>query len=139
MEKSPSAFSVAHYVLLFLVSTACTVSVVWVLIAANNREAATIDKMERTSKTCQRDIADKITDLWEHDPTQVPQKYMNLVDTYANRIVTVRTTGMCNGKSFMCPMNTKRSACDPCAHNAAYKRAMFQHISDEIDRECKNK
>lgn len=139
MEKSPSAFSVAHYVLLFLVSTACTVSVVWVLIAANNRESALNDRTKPNDKTCQRTVADTVTDMWEHTPDKIPPQYVSLIDSYANRIVMVRTTGTCNGKKFICPMHTKRIECDPCAYNAANKRAMFQHISDEIDRICKNK
>ena len=57
-DDTPSAFSVSHYVLLFIVSTLCTVSVVWVLIAANNRESAINDKImapkNAAEKSCQR-------------------------------------------------------------------------------------
>jgi hypothetical protein len=142
MSQTPSAFSVSHYVLLFIVSTLCTVSVVWVLIAANNRESAIHDNLLRneirSEKTCQRAAADAITLLWEHKPQDIPQKYINMENTYANRIVPVRTSGTCNGQKFICKMGEKRSACDPCAINSAQKRAMFQHISDTIDALCKN-
>jgi len=138
IDNTPSAFSVSHYVLLFLVSTLCTISVVWVLIAANNREAALRDKIRTTStKTCQRDVADKITDIWETKTHEIPPYYKNMENNYANRVVTVRTTGTCNGEKFVCKMGEVRSACDPCAQNSAQKRAIFQHISDVIDQTCK--
>lgn len=143
MEKTPSAFSISHYILLFLVSTICTISVVWVLIAANNREAALHDKQlvqqKNMQKTCQRDVADKIVQLWENNADQIPPQYIVLINSYADRVVSVRTTGICNGKPFVCPMGAKRVDCDPCAMNSAQKRAMFQHISDAIDSVCKGK
>lgn len=140
MENTPSAFSVAHYVLLFLVSIICTISVVWVLIAANNRESRLNDKFISTStkipKSCQRRVADRIATLWESDYKNVPEKYKIMESNYANRIVPVRTTGTCNGTRFICTMGDLRYQCDPCAKKSAYKRAMFQHISDAIDQEC---
>lgn len=137
-DDTPSAFSVAHYVLLFLVSTLCTISVVWVLIAANNRESTLRDKIRtQTTKTCQRDVADKITNMWEKEPHNIPKYYKNMEHNYANRIVEVRTTGTCNGEKFVCKMGAVRSSCDPCALNSAQKRALFQHVSDIIDQTCK--
>ena len=140
-NNTPSAFSISHYILLFLVSTICTISVVWVLIAANNRESAIRDNILRhqhkLEKTCQRDTADKITELWETAPQNIPPQYITLENNYANRIVNVRTTGTCNGTRFVCEMGQVRSVCDPCANNSARKRAMFQHISDAIDKTCK--
>lgn len=140
MEQTPSAFSVAHYVLLFLVSTICTVSVVWVLIAANNRESRLNDKFisqsSNSQKSCQRRTADNVVILWESNYANVPEKYKIIETNYANRIVPVRTTGTCNGTRFICEMGDLRYQCDPCAKKSAYKRAMFQHISDAIDQEC---
>lgn len=140
MNDTPSAFSVAHYVLLFLVSTLCTVAVVWVLISANNREASINDKMlnrqTQSSKTCQRTAADQITSMWEMRPHEIPKQYLLIEKNYANRIVPVKTTGVCNGQKFICKMGDVRSSCDPCAKNSARKRAMFQHISDTIDKTC---
>ena len=137
---TPSVFSVSHYILLFIVSTLCTVAVVWVLIAANNREAALNDKLmkQNDDKTCQRNTADDITTMWETTPNNIPPKYKILETNYARRIVPVRTTGTCNGKKFICKMGTPRIECDPCAKNSAKKRAMFQHISDTIDNNCKD-
>ena len=143
MDDTPSAFSISHYVLLFIVSTLCTVSVVWVLISANNREAALHDKThiyhKQSNKTCQRATADEITSIWETRPHEIPKAYILMENNYAHRIVPVRTTGMCNGKPFDCKMGDVRSDCDPCAKNSARKRAMFQHISDAIDQECVDK
>ena len=140
MNDTPSAFSVSHYILLFLVSTICTVSVVWVLIAANNRESALRDKNMATvsdvPKSCQKDAADKIILLWETNYDNVPQGYKIMELNYANRVVPVRTTGTCNGEKFVCQMGDVRATCDPCAKNSARKRAMFQHVSDEIDASC---
>ena len=137
-ESTPSAFSISHYVLLFIVSTLCTVSVVWVLIAANNRESAINNNIKAsTDKSCQRATADAITLLWEQKPQDIPEKYIAMEQSYANRTVAVRTTGTCNGEKFICKMGQIRSACDPCALNSAKKRAMFQHISDMIDKACK--
>jgi len=137
-KNTPSAFSVAHYVLLFVVSCACTISVVWVLIATTNKETALRHKLNtETTKTCQRNAADKITHIWHNTPEQIPLAYTTLENNYANRIVPVRTTGTCNGKKFICKMGDIRSDCDPCAQNSAKKRAMFQHISDVIDEMCK--
>ena len=91
MNDTPSAFSVSHYILLFLVSTICTVSVVWVLIAANNRESALRDKNMATvsdvPKSCQKDAADKIILLWETNYDNVPQGYKIMELNYANRVV----------------------------------------------------
>lgn len=141
-NDTPSAFSVSHYVLLFIVSTLCTVSVVWVLIAANNRESAINDKImapqNAAEKSCQRTAADEVHLLWEQKPQDIPQKYITLEKNYANRIVAVRTTGTCNGQRFVCKMGQHRQDCDPCAKKSAHKRAMFQHISDTIDEVCKN-
>jgi hypothetical protein len=142
MSETPSAFSVAHYVLLFIVSTLCTISVVWVLIAANNRETTIHSHILKTNtntkKSCERAAADAITLLWQNSPQDVPEKYKIMENNYANRIVPVRTTGTCNGVKFICTMGSVRSKCDPCAKNSAQKRAMFQHISDTIDELCKN-
>ncbi len=138
MSETPSAFSISHYVLLFIVSTLCTISVVWVLIAANNREAAIHDNQILThNKHCQRNAADSVTTIWKHRPNEIPPKYKLMERNYANRVVDVRTTGTCNGKNFTCQMGDIRSSCDPCATNSAQKRAMFQHISDTIDDVCK--
>ena len=140
VDNTPSAFSISHYVLLFIVSTLCTISVVWVLIAANNREAAIHDnilKYENGSKTCQRETADKINDMWKSNYDTIPQRYKVMENNYANRVVSIRTTGSCNGKKFICPMGQLRSQCDPCAKSSARKRAVFQHISDSIDQNCK--
>ena len=141
-NDTPSAFSISHYVLLFIVSTLCTVSVVWVLIAANNRESAINDKIiaprNAAEKSCQRTAADEVTLLWDKKPQDIPQKYIVLETNYANRIVAVRTTGTCNGQRFICKMGQRRQDCDPCAKNSARKRAMFQHIADTIDEICKN-
>ena len=141
-DTTPSAFSISHYILLFIVSTLCTVSVVWVLIAANNREAKLHDNIltngNNNDKSCQRAAADMVTDLWEHQPQDIPEKYIILENNYAKRIVPVRTTGTCNGIKFICKMGEQRLNCDPCAKNSARKRAMFQHISDTIDELCKN-
>lgn len=143
MSETPSAFSVAHYVLLFIVSTLCTISVVWVLVAANNRESAIHDHIKKADtnaeKSCERATADAIKLLWQDKPGDIPQKYIVMENNYANRIVPVRTTGTCNGKKFTCTMGAVRATCDPCAKNTAQKRAMFQHISDTIDELCKNK
>lgn len=141
MPKTPSAFSIAHYILLFIVSTLCTISVVWVLIAANNREASIHDQITNNNpddKSCQRATADAITLLWQDNPQDIPPKYLQMESEYANRIVMVRTKGSCNGTKFVCKMGEKRSSCDPCALNSAKKRAMFHHISDAIDKMCKN-
>ena len=77
-NDTPSAFSISHYVLLFIVSTLCTVSVVWVLIAANNRESAINDKIiaprNAAEKSCQRTAADEVTLLWDKKPQDIPQK-----------------------------------------------------------------
>ena len=141
-NTTPSAFSVSHYVLLFIVSTLCTVSVVWVLIAANNRESAIHDNMikqnQQLEKSCQRATADAITLLWANKPQDIPPQYILMEKNYANRIVKVRTTGTCNGTKFICKMGEIRSSCDPCAPETARKRAIFQHISDTIDKLCKN-
>lgn len=141
-DTTPSAFSISHYILLFIVSTLCTVSVVWVLIAANNREAKLHDNIltngNNNDKSCQRAAADMVTDLWEHQPQDIPEKYIILENNYAKRIVPVRTTGTCNGIKFVCKMGEQRLNCDPCTKNSARKRAMFQHISDTIDEVCKN-
>jgi len=140
-DSTPSAFSISHYVLLFIVSTLCTVSVVWVLIAANNREATIHDNVLKSNnvadKSCQRATADALTLLWEQRPQDIPEKYLKMEQAYANRIVDIRTTGTCNGERFICQMGQVRAMCDPCAKNAAKKRAMFQHISDMIDKACK--
>lgn len=142
MTRTPSAFSVSHYVLLFIVSTLCTISVVWILIAANNRESAINDNIiaaqKRNEKSCQRATADAITLLWNEKPQDIPPQYIAMEQDYANRTVEVRTTGTCNGEKFICKMGQIRSVCDPCAKNAARKRAMFQHISDMIDKACKD-
>lgn len=141
MNDTPSAFSVAHYMLLFIVATLCTVLVVWVLITANNREASINDKITmqhtRSNKICQRTTADKTTAIWQNRPHEIPKHYLEMEQNYANRIVPVRTTGNCNGQKFVCKMGEVRSSCDPCAKNSARKRAMFQHISDSIDQTCK--
>ena len=142
MNETPSAFSISHYILLFIVSTLCTVSVVWVLIAANNRESKINDAITKpinnADKSCQRAVADEVTLLWQQKPTAIPPKYITLENNYAKRIVPVRTTGTCNGTKFVCHMGQQRLECDPCAKNSARKRAMFQQISDTIDDVCKN-
>ena len=128
MFKSKRAKNIFKHTLLSIIFAIIALFVV--IFLYNNSKTAT------KSQTCPEQITQEITHIWQNHPEKIPQKYLILEQEYKTTPLSVRTTGHCNNKRFVCEMKQVRQYCDPCAAIKAHKHAMTLHIQDEIKKIC---
>ncbi len=139
-NTNTSAFSIAHYILLFLVVGLCIGVVAWVMIKNNNpvpenNVTPTVVYMKNTDPCVQR-VQDLVARMWAYDPDMVPQKYWDIATDYLNQTITTRTYGVCQDVAFVCRVGQVRSDCDPCAVPSARDYARSIHVADMIKQNC---
>ncbi len=139
-KTNTSAFTIAHYILLFLVVGLCIGVVAWVLITRNNSKpennvTAQI-KQSRNAGPCVVRTENMVRRMWENDPKMVPEKYWNIAMDYLNQTFKTRTYGICQDVAFVCAPGQVRRDCDPCAVPSARSWAMKIHIADMIEKNC---
>ena len=140
IKTNTSAFSIAHYILLFLVVGLCIGVVAWVVIKNNNPNPTNnvspgVIHVNNTDP-CVRRVTDMIARMWAYDPNSVPQKYWDIATNYLNQTITTRTYGICQDVAFVCRVGQVRSDCDPCAVPSAREYARDIHVADMIKRNC---
>ena len=137
-EFQTTPFTIAHYILLFMVAVTCVSIVVWLIIARHN--AAIQDGLNITkimnNDPCVHQTRDAVTRMWAYNQELIPTRYKTIADTYANNAVLTRVTGYCNDVPFTCRAGQLRRTCDPCAVGAGRNIAMEIHIADMIRANC---
>lgn len=94
------------------------------------------NSIKKSELTCAERTTESISHIWKNHPEQIPTKYTKLEYDFINTPLSVRTSGNCNNKRFICEMGQPRYLCDPCATAKAHKKAMDLHISDSIQTKC---
>lgn len=135
-----SAFSVAHYILLFLVVILCIAIIAYIMIRRNNPTpttniSPTITHVKNTDPCVQR-TTNTVAQMWAYTPQKVPQKYWDIATNYLTQKITTRTYGICQDVAFICRPGQIRRDCDPCAVPSARAYAMEIHTADMIQANC---
>ena len=135
-----SAFSIAHYILLFLVVGLCIAIIAWIMIKNNNptpeNNISTNVIHLRDTTPCVQRTRNMVKRMWAYDPKMVPDKYWTIAENYMNQTITTRTYGICQDIAFTCRPGQIRRDCDPCAVPSARDWAQSIHIADMIQQYC---
>lgn len=139
-KYNTNAFTIAHYMLLFLVTGLCISIIAWIMITRNNdapenNVSQNIIHIKNTDPCVQR-INDIVTRMWTFNPRAVPEKYWVIATEYLNAHITTHTSGLCQDIAFTCRVGQIRIDCDPCAVPAARAYAMNIHKNDLIQANC---
>lgn len=140
MSRDTNSFSIAQYILLFLVVVLCIGIVAWTLVHTgrnmkSENPATNVVHITNTDP-CVQNIMNVVSQTWAYNPNSVPQKYLDLATQYANAQITTRIHGACNEITFVCRPGQIRRDCDPCALSSARQIAMDQQIADMIQSNC---
>lgn len=139
-KNNTSAFTIAHYILLFLVTGLCISIIAWIIITRNN-DAPTNNISQniihiKNTDPCVQRINNIVAQMWAFNPRAVPEKYWVIATDYLNQPITTRTSGICQDIAFTCHVGQTRIDCDPCAVPSARLYAMNIHINDLIQANC---
>ena len=136
-----NSFTIAHYILLFLVVGLCISIIAWILISRNNTTPANNVTQNiihiRDTDPCVQRTRNTVAQMWAYDPRAVPQKYWTIATEYLNQTITTPTYGICQDVAFTCHVGQLRRDCDPCAVPSARAYAMDIHTADLIRENCK--
>lgn len=137
-EFQTNSFTIAHYILLFMVTVTCASIIVW-LVLQNHREQVkkAMDIVYITNNNpCVRHARDAVKQIWTYNQELIPTRYKIIVNKYVNEVMPARVKGYCGDEPFMCRMGQIRHVCDPCAKKTAREMAMTQHMADVIYANC---
>ena len=139
-KTDTSAFSIAHYILLFFVAGLCIAIISWVMIKNNNpipKNNVTANVLHiRESDPCIQRTREIVARMWAYDPKKVPQKYWDIAGNFLNQTITKRTYGICQDVAYTCRPGQIRRDCDPCAVPSARDWAQSIHMADMIQKNC---
>lgn len=137
-EFQTTPFTIAHYILLFMVIVTCASIVVWLILDRyeTQQQHSTNITYIMNNDPCVEKTRDAISRLWAYNQELIPTRYKTMAETYANDAVLTRTRGYCDGVPFMCRAGQLRRTCDPCAIQTGRRRAMEFHIADMIRANC---
>ncbi len=131
-------FTIAHYILLFMVTVVCISIVTWLIIDRYNKSHETNVSVSYmlSDEPCIVRTREAIKSMWHYNQELIPTRYKTMADTYANNAVLSRVNGYCNERPFTCRAGQLRRICDPCAIEVGRQRAMEQHILDSVRANC---
>lgn len=139
-KTNTSSFTIAHYILLFLVTGLCICVIAWLMISRNNTNTTNDIGQNvihlNSGNPCIKRTIDTIEKMWENDPKSVPQKYWDIAIEYLNTPIYTTTYGICQDVAFVCNTGQIRRDCDPCAIPSARAFAKQQQIADTIKTGC---
>lgn len=137
-----TSFTIAHYILLFLVTGLCIVVIAWIMISRHNNAPQNNITPNIThvhgNDPCVRRVIDTIDKMWEYDPKSIPDKYWNIALEYMNTPITTTTYGICQDVAFTCKPGQIRRECDPCAVPSAREYAKQMQIADMLETNCQS-
>ncbi len=139
-SQNTSAFTIAHYILLFLVVGLSISIIAWIMITRNNNRprnnvSQNVIHIKNTDPCVQR-VNEIVTKMWAFNPDAIPQKYWDIANEYLNQTVVTRTYGVCQDVAYTCRVGQIMRDCNPCAVPAARDYAMKMQISDLIRGNC---
>ena len=137
-EFQTTPFTIAHYILLFMVTIVCISTVTWLIMGRYNdahKNNIVISYM-MSKDPCVVRTRDAVSKMWAYNQELIPIKYKTMVDTYINDAVLTRVKGYCNDAVFTCRAGQLRRICDPCAVEVGQQRAMERHTLDLIHANC---
>lgn len=137
-EFQTTPFTIAHYILLFMIVVVCASIVTWLIIARHNdtvTDSANITKI-MNDDPCVQQTRNAVSRMWAYNQELIPARYKAIAETYANNAVLTRVHGYCNDVPFTCRAGQLRRTCDPCAVGAGRNIAMELHIADMIRTNC---
>lgn len=137
-EFQTTSFTIAHYILLFMVIVTCASIVVWLILDRYKTQQEHSTNMTNiiNNDPCIAQTRDAISRMWAYNQELIPSRYKTMADTYANNAILTRTSGYCNGIPFTCRAGQLRRTCDPCALDTGRTIAMRYHIGDMIRANC---
>ena len=138
-----NSFTIAHYILLFLVTGICIAVIAWIMISRHNTNP-TNNVSENIIHTtgnspCAKRTIETVEKLWAYNPNAVPQKYWNIAIDYMNQPITKKTYGVCQDVAYTCHVGQIIRDCDPCAVPSARAYAKSIHIADLLKTNCPDK
>lgn len=140
-NTNTNSFTIAHYILLFLVVGLCISIIAWIMIARNNSSPVNNVSQNiihvRDTDPCVQRIRNTVAQMWAYDPRAIPQKYWIIATEYLNQTINTPTYGICQDVAFTCHVGQLRRDCDPCAVPSARAYAMDIHTADLIQENCK--
>ena len=105
-KHNTSAVTIAHYILLFLVTGLCISIIAWIMISRNNSQPSNNISQNiihiTKSTPCVQRIEDIVTRMWALNPRAVPEKYCTFATDYINHPFTTRTYGLCQDVAVLC-------------------------------------
>ena len=137
-EFQTTPFTIAHYILLFMVTVVCVSIVAWLIIGRYNTGLTNnVSVSYRLSKDpCVVQTREAIAKMWDYNQELIPMRYKTMVDMYINDAILTRFSGYCKDTAFTCRAGQLRRTCDPCAIDTGRRQAMERHILDAIDVKC---
>lgn len=142
MANQTNSFTIAHYILLFLVVALCIGIVAWSIISSRNVARADSAKpviQVSNIDPCTQEVMNNVAQMWAYNPGAVPEKYQQMASDYADEEITARIRGNCNGVKFTCRPGQIRRDCDPCALGGGRQIAMDAHTADVVRAMCGGK
>ena len=136
-KTNTNSFTIAHYILLFLVAIICIGIIAWVMIHNTNKNTknnVTIDHISQTP--CIQRTINTVERMWAYDPKMIPNKYWKIAMDYLNEPIRTHTYGICQDVAYTCNVGQLRRDCDPCAVPSARQYAREFHIADMIKQNC---
>ena len=136
-KHNTSAFTIAHYILLFLVTGLCISIIAWIIITRNGHTQSPQNIIHiKSTDPCVQRINEIVTKMWTLNPDAIPQKYWEIANNYLNQTITTRTYGICEDVAYTCHVGQIMRDCNPCAVPAARNHAIEIQISDLINANC---
>ena len=139
-NPNTTPFTIAHYILLFLVTVICICIIAWVIIKRTNSDprnniTPTITHISGHD-SCTKRATNIVMKMWAYDPKSVPARYWQIATDYMNEKITARTYEICQDVAFTCRIGERRRDCDPCAVPSARAYAQSIQIADLIPQIC---
>ena len=139
-KPNTNSLTIAHYILLFLVTILCICIIAWTIIYRHNAHPQNNITMSAThisaSDPCVTRVTQHIKKIWSYDSASIPDKYWKIAEDYINAPIESKFYGICYDVAFVCRVGQLRRDCDPCAVPTARQIAQDQQIADTIYEKC---
>ena len=136
-KPDTNAFTIAHYILLFLVTIICIGIIAWIMInRTNSHPTNNVTATYIKHSPCIQRTINTVEKMWEYNPKMIPNKYWEIAMDYLNAPIKTHIYGICQDVAYTCHIGQIRRDCDPCAVPSARKYAREFHIADMIKQNC---
>ncbi len=135
-----NSFSIAQYILLFLVVIGCIALVTWTLISTSHK--MTSPSPEPTAPQisnddpCTQHVRNIVSQAWLYAPDLIPIKYVDIAHEYMNAQIIKQESGLCSDRKYTCRRGQIRRDCNPCAAYDAQQFAIDTQVADIATEHC---